>query len=149
MTDQDLDLDHLEALANAATEGPWEADCTEVSQHWSRPEPWHTVSSSEVDCGSYCYGGSARGIERVEDAEFIASSRTAVPALIAEVLRLRAQVEQVKAEAWDEGNLAAYPLQLAVGQFIDNGGDVWGNLDDAYEQVSAAPNPYRKDDYNE
>lgn len=50
----------------------------------------------------------------------------------------------VKAEAWDEGNLAAYPLQLAVGQFIDNGGDAWGNLDDAYEQVSAASNPYRE-----
>lgn len=70
----------------------------------------------------------------------------ALEAAEAENLRLRADIKQAKAEAWAEGNLAAYPLQLAVGQFIDNGGDTWGHLDDAYEQVSAAPNPYQKED---
>ena len=31
---------------------------------------------------SYCYGGSAKGVERAEDAKFIAASRTDVPALL-------------------------------------------------------------------
>lgn len=76
-------LDAIQARADAATEGPWEADGSEVSQHWSRPEPWLTVASSEVACMSYCYGGSARGIERDEDAAFIAAARTDVPVLVA------------------------------------------------------------------
>ena len=142
MTDQDLDLDRLEALANNATEGPWEAFAGAVIANVGK---------------CTCYGGSVYGHEQgcgyeivaeasESDAPFIAASRTAVPALVAEVRRLRAQAKRVKAEAWAEGNLAAYPLQLAVGQFIDNGGDTWGNLDDAYEQASTATNPYQKED---
>ena len=68
------DLDNLRTLAQAATPGPWEADHREVSQSWSRPEPWQTVASHEVDCMAYCYGGAGRGIERPEDAEFIAAA---------------------------------------------------------------------------
>lgn len=83
MTDLTDRLDEIEARADAATPGPWEADVTEVSQHWSRPEPWATVVSSEVHCMAYCYGGSGRGIERETDAEFIAHARTDVPALVA------------------------------------------------------------------
>ena len=77
------ELDQIRQRADAATDGPWEADGTEVSQHWSRPQPWETVASSEVACMAYCYGGSARGIEREADAEFIAASRTDVPCLVA------------------------------------------------------------------
>ena len=43
-------LAEIEARANAATEGPWEADGTEISQHWSCPEPWKPVASNEVAC---------------------------------------------------------------------------------------------------
>lgn len=83
MTDLTDRLDQIEARAEAATPGPWEADVTEVSQHWSRPKPWVTVVSSEVACMAYCYGGSGRGIERETDAEFIAAARTDVPTLVA------------------------------------------------------------------
>ena len=83
MTDLTDRLGQIEARADAATPGPWEADVTEVSQHWSRPKPWATVVSSEVNCMAYCYGGSGRGIEREPDAEFIAASRTDVPQLVA------------------------------------------------------------------
>ena len=79
MSDLTDRLDEIEARADAATPGPWEADVTEVSQHWSRPEPWATVVSSEVHCMAYCYGGIGRGIEREADAEFIAAARTALP----------------------------------------------------------------------
>lgn len=73
----------VQQRADAATDGPWEADGTEVSQHWSRSQPWETVASNEIACMAYCYGGSARGIEREADAEFIAASRTDVPRLVA------------------------------------------------------------------
>lgn len=70
-------LDAVDARTNAATTGPWEADFREVSQSTGA---WLPVVSAEVSCSSYCYGGSARGVEREEDAEFIASARTDLPA---------------------------------------------------------------------
>ena len=72
------DLDRLEALAEGATPGPWVADVNEVSQAWSRPEPWLPVVSTEVSCMTYCHGGSAPGVEKEADAEFIAASRNAL-----------------------------------------------------------------------
>ena len=90
MSDVEAFLGRVEELASRATEGPWEADGAEVSQHWSRPKPWVTVVSSEVACMAYCYGGIGRGIERETDAEFIAAARTDVPALVA---ALRAVLE--------------------------------------------------------
>ena len=83
MSDPRETLAHIREQADAATEGPWEADgAGEVSQHWSRPEPWETVVGTDVACMSYCYGGSAKGVERDEDAEFIAAARTNVPRLV-------------------------------------------------------------------
>ena len=92
------DLDAIEQRANAATEGSWEYDgCGEIIQHFSLPEPWATVVSTDVACMAYCYGGSAAGVERDEDAEFIAHARDDVPALLAEVRRLRAMEQRVRA----------------------------------------------------
>ncbi len=54
-------------------------------------------------------------------------------------------IRQAKREAWNEADLAHYPLVMAVEQFIDNGGDAWGNLDGPFEQVSALKNPYPKE----
>lgn len=77
-------LDESQRLADQATEGPWEWDSPgEVSQHWSRPKPWETVVSTEVACMAHCYGGTAQGIEREEDGEFIAEARTRFPQAVA------------------------------------------------------------------
>ena len=65
-------IDELEALANAATEGPWDSDPYEVIDTWGK-----TVA----DC------------TRPNDTAFITESREAVPALIAEVRRLRGELE--------------------------------------------------------
>ncbi len=92
-----MNLEEIEARLAAATPGPWDADGTEVSQHWSRPEPWLTIATNEVDCMAYCYGGRGRGVERVEDAEFIAHAPEDIRALLAEVKRLQAQIDAVKA----------------------------------------------------
>ena len=99
MSDVEAFLGRVEGLASRATEGPWEADGTEVSQHWSRPKPWATVASSEVVCMAYCYGGIGRGIEREADAEFIAAARTDVPQLVTEVRRLLAENDRLREDA--------------------------------------------------
>ena len=66
-------------IEQAASEGPWEHEGVgEIIQHFSLPEP-ATVVSTDVACMGYCYGGSAAGVERDEDAEFIADARTALP----------------------------------------------------------------------
>jgi hypothetical protein len=85
-----VDLDELERLSNAATEGPWEY--------------WLTTKGKRK--GSICVGPDNSHIEFVigenkegeDDAEFIAAARTAVPALIAELREARAAIERVRAE---------------------------------------------------
>ena len=79
MTDTQEWIDKGKALADQATQGPWETDGREVTQHWSRPEPWQAIVDTEVSCMDFCYGGSAKGVERDEDAEFIAGARTRLP----------------------------------------------------------------------
>ena len=79
MTDTQEWIDKGKALADQATQGPWETDGREVTQHWSRPEPWQAIVDTEVSCMDFCYGGSAKGVERYEDAEFIADARTRLP----------------------------------------------------------------------
>lgn len=93
-------LARMREVEHAATPGPWEADGGEVSQHWSRPEPWETVVSTDVACMAYCYGGSAQGIGRPEDAEFIAQARTWLPRLL-DAVEAVAALHQM---AWSCGN---------------------------------------------
>ncbi|MCT1459888.1 hypothetical protein M3G03_10130 [Aestuariimicrobium sp. p3-SID1156] len=86
----DLDLTPIKARLNAATPGPWENDGGgEVGQHWSSPKPLASIVSTEVSCMAYCYGGSAAGVIRDEDADFIAHAPTDIAALVAEVERLQ------------------------------------------------------------
>jgi hypothetical protein len=78
-----LDLDTLEALANAATPGPWY---------------YMTSGHRPVISGftPYPHGTvlwAPRWDARNSDLAFIAVARTALPALIAEVRRLRAVEE--------------------------------------------------------
>ena len=82
-------------IEQAASEGPWEHEGVgEIIQHFSLPEP-ATVVSTDVACMGYCYGGTAAGVERDEDAEFIADARTALP-------KMRAALEAVLALHWGE-----------------------------------------------
>lgn len=75
------ELDTIEALANAATPGPWA----------------HGRGYEQEDPGAYVYQAQgcgpvvATGMDPIDpaDAAFIASARTAVPALCREVRRLR------------------------------------------------------------
>ena len=70
-------------IEQAASEGPWEHEGVgEIIQHFSLPEP-ATIISTDVACMGYCYGGSAAGVERDEDAEFIADARASLPKALA------------------------------------------------------------------
>ena len=84
MTDPltDAELDAIEQRAHAATEGPWEASA-------------HRTGHYLVICPD-C--GVRGGYERA-DAEFIAHARSDVPALLAEVRRLRSIVTRWEMEA--------------------------------------------------
>ena len=82
------ELDALKALADAATPGPWE-----VEQHSGilcngTPSTCAVLSSSECDMASF--GDSEQALA---DAAFVAAARAAVPALIAEVERLREELD--------------------------------------------------------
>ena len=83
----ELDLDRLEALPTAASPGPWRTDPSERVE--TRPPNTYDVWRPFVGC-------VAENLT-FADAEFIAAAREAVPALIAEVRRLAAKVDAVKA----------------------------------------------------
>ncbi len=72
-----IDCKELRRLAEAATPGPWEEIGGEITQYWTRPEPWLDIVSTKVTCSPYCHGGTAAGVERTEDAEFIAAANPA------------------------------------------------------------------------
>ena len=67
-------LAEIEARAEAATEGPWEA--------------WDRGIGFEVHVNAECLNSEFRETFRQADAEFIAAARTDVPDLLAEVRRL-------------------------------------------------------------
>lgn len=81
-TEKPIDLDALEALEKAATEGPWEvrADHTEPRLN--------TIWTSEGQIGTLiartCFAPAS-----VQNAELIAATRNALPALLAELRESR------------------------------------------------------------
>jgi hypothetical protein len=95
MTDEELQA--IEARANAATTGPWEVDqkdCTVLRAPNGPPADQSLMGDAQY------YPWTP---DRIEDWQFIASARTDVPALVAEVRRLR-KVERLRLErAWERG----------------------------------------------
>ena len=87
-------LDKIEARANAATEGPWEAGERCVFTLEGAP----VISDDVVHYG---HGMAGEGVCREEDTEFIAHARADVPALVA---ALRAVLEMHKREESPSGD---------------------------------------------
>lgn len=107
-----LDLDAIRARAEAATAGPWVAGRENVNElHWTLPA--NTLDRN----GRRSYVAESESL--LPDWEFIARARTDVPALIAEVERLRA--DSVPRSAL-----------VQVGWVLPNvGRPAWLHLDDA------------------
>ncbi len=113
----DLNLEAIKARAEAATPGPWAVPVANVfrvvcpgAEHHNPPMglcppyPWRVIAEPSV------YDPSAA------DAEFIAHARTDVPALVAEVERLRGAanwlLEQVGRDGPDRGAAVAQLRRL-------------------------------------
>ena len=102
------ELDEIEKRAMAATDGPWSKCGIEWEGHTSDPDPELSV---------VCHGDHCAIVESVEaehrdaDLTFIAHARNDVPALVAEVRRLREALG--KALAYAEHD---YGCMTEVGQ---------------------------------
>ena len=95
-----LDLDAIEARANAATDGPWRHG------NWSD----HLGDRRVISGGDGCYEVERLDIMRAHDAEFIAHARGDVPDLVAKVRRLTA--EAATQREWFEAADAAAERRL-------------------------------------
>ena len=100
-----LDLDAIEARVNAATPGPWitgvrwEDPCdvywVPINRPGSDPDNPHQPDRIALIRYETC-GFQYPHYEALSDAAFIAHARTDVPALVAEVRRLRAEREHME-----------------------------------------------------
>ena len=97
MTEDELQA--MERLANAATPGPWEYDGYKEIEAFGPdgrvtvleiPQEWHE--------GSEYTGAWSTATGSGDDMKFAAAARAAVPALVAEVRRLRAAVREALLE---------------------------------------------------
>lgn len=85
-------LAEWERLANEATEGPWKSFLT---------REFGSVSMANDPTTEVCYADTDENF--ANDCNFIAAARAAVPALIEDVRRLRAELEKTSNERSDFG----------------------------------------------
>lgn len=126
----DLDLDAIEARANAATEGPWEClDLSDADFDSKNERGWWWVWRAGIQhyagvlntrdrdeagvIGEASITDSDDGDQERADAEFIAHARTDVPALVAEVRAERAKLEKVFQYCLDSAYADINPYEIA------------------------------------
>ncbi len=99
----DLDLDAIRARADAATPGPW--DCERPNQAYRIYE-----LSSQSPQGLNETLAEISGYNASDDSEFIAHAREDVPALVAEVDRLRGIVSDIlRVLSWEPDPCPVHP----------------------------------------
>jgi hypothetical protein len=114
-------LDTIEARANAATKGPWFATAEgQVHRHTPGGRKGWWVPEHE-DIGGGNFGGEGGGYYmEAADAEFIAHAREDIPALVAELRRLRTDNEAVRV-------LAAEPCERFTSGTCADDASLWPN----------------------
>lgn len=118
MTDDELKA--IEARAHAATPGPWHEGVGKLRDGETREM---VISPADDVIVALAYGGFGNPVDRTtQDRKFIASARTDVPALVAEVRRLQAAYGKLYEElqkAHDRAtrlSYVAYPARNASGE---------------------------------
>jgi len=111
MSEPNLDLAHLRSLCDAATPGPWRVELDGTGHYCLRAPHQSVRTVARVFCDI--------------DAAFIAAARVAVPRLLDEVARLRA--ERDAAVAAERERCAALADRLAAS---------WGKFHDAMEEAA-------------
>ena len=136
MTAIETRLAEIRARAEAATDGPWEwaARTTVDGDKWA---VFHGESTSALAMNNDGWA---------PDAEFIAASRTDLPALLAAVEAVRELLPSLLEAAWDDGN--ALGLDGWTGPERGEGPDEHAIrrrarlrnklVDEAYEAITAA-----------
>jgi hypothetical protein len=116
-SDQPLDLDQIETRAAAASKGPWRLsdDYTDI----------HAADGEHL--ASYCH---------TTDGEFIAHARTDVPAMAAEIRRLRAELAAARVQSLRDLADKADPQRPDISFFGDHGHTVgaWIRKQAEYEE---------------
>lgn len=85
----------LRELCEKATPGPWTAEYDNADNAgggW-----WYDIGPARVGAGYLCSDAKEKQVEH--DAAFIAAARTAVPELLDEVERLRAELADARRQA--------------------------------------------------
>lgn len=102
MSDDQLDLDAIDARAAAASAGPWTYDASDPSDVviWGKPDPSnpkHAGGAFLANVGASRFGqvGVAFDIDEA-NGRFIAAARSDVPALVARVRELEARIERAR-----------------------------------------------------
>ena len=121
------ELDRLQKLCDGATAGPWHTE--DVGEPPTRR--W------VVDARNRCVaGGSAGGTgPRAFDSDFIAAARTAMPQLIAEVLRLTDENAFLRKAYREKAELMR--LASAAQEIAANAAE--GPYKDYYDRVASLP----------
>lgn len=97
-----LDLAPILALANAAEDGPWRA--VEHPQPDDSPDGWPLItiqseSGDRREVAAVIEDDVASASEKPrENAKFIAAARTLVPAMADEIVQLRAELAEARAQ---------------------------------------------------
>ena len=130
MSITDKRLTEIQARVEAATEGPWD------------DQPNWTDTARVVLNGDGEALWDAVGLMADADADFIAHAREDIPALLAEIDRLRGQL----ADAWGEGAEYAWSKtgEGFNGEYTDEAGTHDGKAS-FKSQMPEASNPYLKD----
>ena len=104
-------LNEIEARANAATPGPWEAGCND------RHVLYVTTENEEfcAECGPELY--DSQGFFSDDDTEFIAHARTDVPALAA-ALRAVLKLHKEDGHGWGPGESFCTECQQGYGLLV-------------------------------
>lgn len=95
----------IEARANAATEGPWTAETTGVAGG----DHWYVCDEGEAIASISCNDGTNED-QREPDAEFIAHSRTDIPALLVAVRERDNTIARIREVLDDYDGLNAEPI---------------------------------------
>ena len=132
-----LDLDAIEARANAATDGPWLGYDERSDLREENPDvnPMWVVAHMEPDGVNWVrdiadIGG---GEQDEADAEFIAHARTDVPALVAALREARAKVARWEADFPCDQGCRDYPDE-ACSRHGRRPADLWNRSDQAFRE---------------
>jgi hypothetical protein len=106
MTDEELA--RIEALANAATPGKWQAN----AMHWGQADVTTPDAAGDIGINGVRHSRIV-DLTTFQNAFFIAAARDAVPALVAEVKRLR-RIESLARDVLDDdsASVRGYSVRL-------------------------------------